>query len=280
MITWLELWRGDLAAAERAVVPLRSLIVDVQPMPQSVVGAIRVDAELAMFSQQPERAWSHLQCFLDHAGLYDPVRSAAALAVGAAAATALDRRMAGAPRVGERQSLVRAAADGLRVTRMLAVWMPLIDAELADGPEEWEQAVAALAGNAAAPAHLVPYAQLRWARHLAEARERQTARTVVTEAFVRADELGLGLLTARLAPLAAQIGASVSSAAGSGPLAGLTSRELEVLKLVAAGRSNAEIGRALFISTKTASVHVSNILAKLAVGGRGEAAAIAHRHGL
>ena len=124
-------------AAERAAVPLRSLIVDVQPMPQSVVGAIRVDAELAMFSQQPERAWSHLQCFMDHADLYDPVRSAAALAVGAAAATALDRRVAGAPRVGKRQSLVRDAADGLRVTRMLAVWMPLIDAELADGPEEW-----------------------------------------------------------------------------------------------------------------------------------------------
>ena len=72
LTTWLELWRGNLAAAERSVVPLRSLIVDVQPMPQSVVGAIRVDAELAMFSQQPERAWSHLQCFLDHANLYDP----------------------------------------------------------------------------------------------------------------------------------------------------------------------------------------------------------------
>ena len=53
-----------------------------------------------------------------------------------------------------------------------------------------------------------------------------------------------------------------------------------MLRLVASGRSNAEIGRALFISAKTASVHVSNILAKLSVGGRVEAAAIAHREGL
>ena len=54
---------------------------------------------------------------------------------------------------------------------------------------------------------------------------------------------------------------------------GLTARELEVLGLVAAGRSNREIAAELFISAKTASVHVSNILAKLGVGSRGEAAA-------
>jgi ATP/maltotriose-dependent transcriptional regulator MalT len=57
---------------------------------------------------------------------------------------------------------------------------------------------------------------------------------------------------------------------------GLTERELEVLRLVAAGRSNREIAGELFISPKTASVHVSNILSKLHVGSRGEAAATAH----
>jgi DNA-binding CsgD family transcriptional regulator/tetratricopeptide (TPR) repeat protein len=61
---------------------------------------------------------------------------------------------------------------------------------------------------------------------------------------------------------------------------GLTRRETEVLALVAAGRSNRQIGEALFITPKTASVHVSHILAKLGVAGRGEAAAIAHRLGL
>ena len=72
---------------------------------------------------------------------------------------------------------------------------------------------------------------------------------------------------------------SPGDASGAAPL-GLTARELEVLELVAAGRSNREIAAELFISAKTASVHVSNILAKLGVGSRGEAAATAHRLGL
>jgi DNA-binding NarL/FixJ family response regulator len=61
---------------------------------------------------------------------------------------------------------------------------------------------------------------------------------------------------------------------------GLTIRELEVLALVAEGRSNRQVGDALFISAKTASVHVSNILAKLGVASRVEAAAVAHHAGL
>jgi DNA-binding CsgD family transcriptional regulator/tetratricopeptide (TPR) repeat protein len=61
---------------------------------------------------------------------------------------------------------------------------------------------------------------------------------------------------------------------------GLTRREAEVLALLAAGRSNRQIGEALFITPKTASIHVSRILAKLGVSGRVEAAAVAHRLGL
>ncbi len=59
----------------------------------------------------------------------------------------------------------------------------------------------------------------------------------------------------------------------------LTARELEVLALVAQGRSNKEIGGQLFISAKTVSVHVSNLMAKLGASGRTEAAAIARRRG-
>jgi DNA-binding CsgD family transcriptional regulator len=61
---------------------------------------------------------------------------------------------------------------------------------------------------------------------------------------------------------------------------GLTPREREVLGLVADGRSNRQIAEELFISAKTASVHVSNILAKLGVANRAEAAVAAHRLGL
>jgi DNA-binding CsgD family transcriptional regulator len=81
---------------------------------------------------------------------------------------------------------------------------------------------------------------------------------------------------------AASGGPALPAAAGTvaGPAPGrlgLTPRELEVLRLVAAGLSNAAIAAELFISAKTVSVHVSNILAKLGTASRGEASALAHR---
>ena len=83
------------------------------------------------------------------------------------------------------------------------------------------------------------------------------------------------------APLLAELDAAHPSAAASGTAASpLTPREVEVLALVAQGLTNGQIGRQLFISTKTVSVHVSNLLAKLGAAGRTEAAAIARRRGL
>ena len=64
------------------------------------------------------------------------------------------------------------------------------------------------------------------------------------------------------------------------PGSGLTARELEVLALLADGRTNREIGESLFISPKTASVHVSNLLMKLGVANRTEAASRARERGL
>ena len=61
---------------------------------------------------------------------------------------------------------------------------------------------------------------------------------------------------------------------------GLTARELAVLRLLAAGRTNAQIGAELYISPKTAGVHITNILRKLGVSGRVQAAAVAERAGL
>ena len=80
------------------------------------------------------------------------------------------------------------------------------------------------------------------------------------------------------APLAVRIADLTRRAATDGDTddPGLTSRELEVLRLVAAGQSNREIAAALVISPKTASVHVSNILAKLGAATRTEAAVRAH----
>jgi DNA-binding NarL/FixJ family response regulator len=102
------------------------------------------------------------------------------------------------------------------------------------------------------------------------------ARTVAERARVIAAELGASRLLTQLGSLAAAPPARGATPAGQV----LTPREIETLQLVAAGRTNGEIAKALFISTKTVSVHVSNILAKLGAGGRTEAAAIARRDGL
>jgi DNA-binding CsgD family transcriptional regulator len=67
---------------------------------------------------------------------------------------------------------------------------------------------------------------------------------------------------------------------GASPPFDLTPREYEVLGLIGRGLTNREIGAALFMSPKTASVHVSRILAKLGVRSRVEAAGVAHRLGL
>jgi len=117
--------------------------------------------------------------------------------------------------------------------------------------------------------------------------DRQRLRAAMgDEAFEAAYAAGRTLDLARVLTSATDTAASDEAVPAARPspdlLArfGLTAREREVLSLLAAGRSNPEIGQALFISTKTASVHVSNILAKLGVSGRMEAAAVAHRLGV
>jgi DNA-binding NarL/FixJ family response regulator len=90
-------------------------------------------------------------------------------------------------------------------------------------------------------------------------------------------------------PLADEIRALAARARlrlpGSEPVAGvvnggLTARELDVLQLLVDGRTNEQIGAALFMSPKTASVHVSHILQKLGAANRTEVATLAHRRGL
>ncbi|MFL6113745.1 MAG: LuxR C-terminal-related transcriptional regulator, partial [Catenulispora sp.] len=84
-------------------------------------------------------------------------------------------------------------------------------------------------------------------------------------------------LRERAATLARRLGLRGPGHAGSELL---TLREREVVRLVAEGHSNSRIAERLFISPKTASVHVSRIIAKLEVANRGEAAAVARRLGL
>ncbi|HXH79425.1 helix-turn-helix transcriptional regulator [Nocardioides sp.] len=102
------------------------------------------------------------------------------------------------------------------------------------------------------------------------------ARAVADQAREAARQLGAAPLLAELTAL----GSSATHPRSHTDGVRLTPREGEILALVAEGRTNGEIGKQLFISTKTVSVHVSNVLGKLDAGSRTEAAAIARRRGL
>ncbi|MGH3446592.1 MAG: helix-turn-helix transcriptional regulator [Nocardioidaceae bacterium] len=112
------------------------------------------------------------------------------------------------------------------------------------------------------------------------------ARPLVDQARVTARSLGADPLLSELRTLggggAAGAGASAErrTSGSRSTDQSLTPREQEILALVAQGRTNGEIGRQLYISAKTVSVHVSNILSKLGASGRTEAAAVARRRGL
>ena len=163
-------------------------------------------------------------------------------------------------------------------------WLARAEAEYrrANGdndPRAWQAVI-----DEFGPAYVYEVARSRWrlAEALAEAGRRDEATQQWREAAQTADRLGARPLRAALDDLArrARIGTAPGQPPHGAVLTSLTSREREVLRLIAAGRSNREIASALFIAPKTASVHVSNILGKLGAASRTEAAAIAHREGL
>ncbi|MFG1699409.1 AAA family ATPase [Nonomuraea sp. NPDC049309] len=110
--------------------------------------------------------------------------------------------------------------------------------------------------------------------------DRQKVAAHVDRARALARDLGAAPLLEKLDVLGRRARIGGPDDGGERQPLGLTARELEVLREVTNGRSNREIAEELVISVKTVSVHVSNILAKLGVATRGEAAATAHRLGL
>jgi DNA-binding CsgD family transcriptional regulator/tetratricopeptide (TPR) repeat protein len=243
-------------------------------------------------------------------GGYDPtVIRPAAVGLCALADQAWQARAAGdaqraAAAVARADHLVQVAREGAafasRPNAVLGVdgrgWLARAEAEWrrAQGhndPAAWQGVV-----DAFGPVFVYETARSRYrlAEALAEAGRREEAQRELLLAVEVADQIGAAPLRSALAGLARRArladrpapaaaggrGAQPGGAAARSPLAGLTDREVEVLRLLAAGQSNREIGAELFIATKTASVHVSNILAKLGAASRTEAAAIAHAQGV
>jgi DNA-binding NarL/FixJ family response regulator len=135
-----------------------------------------------------------------------------------------------------------------------------------------------------------PVAIMRWreAEAAVEAEQRAAAVEPAVSAVDTAERLGAGWLREEVQALAQrariQLEEGVAAASGDGDASdgedepfGLTPRERQVLALIAEGATNRQIGKALFMAEKTASVHVSRILSKLGVQTRTQAAAVAHR---
>lgn len=115
-----------------------------------------------------------------------------------------------------------------------------------------------------------------------EAGDRGEAVAQLRAAIDVADSLGDGLIVAQVRAFASRAGLSIDCAVAARRLGAnsgdLTAREQQVLELIARGLTNRQIGEELFISAKTASVHVSAILRKLGASSRTEAATMTSRN--
>jgi DNA-binding CsgD family transcriptional regulator len=161
-------------------------------------------------------------------------------------------------------------------------WLAVLDAELSTisgGPDPslWRLARDGMTERGYAEQAL--YCRVRLVGALARTGADQTA-AEFTEARRLAGEMGAVKLAEDLHEIARRHRIKAPGLSATVGIGGLTARETEVLRLLALGRTNREIGETLFISEKTASVHVSNILAKLGVTNRGEAAALARDVGV
>ena len=153
-------------------------------------------------------------------------------------------------------------------------------------PASWD--AAARAWEARLAPFQASYARWRQAEAALARRDRAQAEQALRAAHATAAGLGAQALQAELEALARRARIALPTAAEEaateeptpGEDLGLTARELEVLQRLARGDTNRQIADALYISVRTAGVHVSHILSKLSAANRGEAAAIAHRLGL
>jgi DNA-binding CsgD family transcriptional regulator/tetratricopeptide (TPR) repeat protein len=285
MMVHVHLARGDIAAAEQSLRHAASLNERDQPRFVASYGEGRT-----LLLLRTGRAEQALELALSvagtaRAGADEDVEGVLLLAGVEAAATvrAPDRleqlvsRLGGAAK-GRSRAAVSAVIDGERSR-----------ATGAFEPDPW--LIAAREWSAIGRPYQEAQARLRAAEAVLTSRSGAAARRTAAEQLIAARRLAEGL---RADPLLEQIGklarlARIDTGQGMtaddhaepapGPPA-LTDREQQVLALLADGLTNREIGKALFMSPKTASVHVTHILEKLGVQTRVQAAAVAAHRGL
>ncbi|MGW3101699.1 helix-turn-helix transcriptional regulator [Streptomyces sp. NPDC001100] len=302
----LALARGEVAEARRQLAAAREHYGIHDVAPQHHQPLERIDIQVAAAEGRLLDARATLEQVLDSGFRpgthFETWPLLVAATVAEAQAIGLPAADPGRPKILER---IREAAK--RVATNAPVWQAherwlraeLLRAEGRCTPDDWSEAVAAFERLDR------PYDLARVRHRLAEAllsdtgagdtdtdggsgddrRDRATELLRLSGAV--AEHLGarpladsVALLAQRARLTLTRVPAPRAVTADPVEALGLTSRERDVLRLVSAGRTNRQIAEELFISPKTASVHVSNILGKLGVSGRGEAAAVAHRLGL
>jgi DNA-binding CsgD family transcriptional regulator/tetratricopeptide (TPR) repeat protein len=255
-------WQGDLERAKAAVQRGLAILDTGQFKASQTVEDVWICAiGLAVQAERAERA----RAAGDAGTLSDAIAVGQGLLERARAAVERAKQTADAHDVDLRGWHAKAEAE---LTRL----------EGRSDPKAWQAAVEAFSYG-----HLYEVARCRWrlAEALLSTGDREQATVAAQAAHQTAVRLGAEPLQAALEVLARRgrldLGVRLPAERG---LAGLTPRELEVLRLLVEGRSNRQIAEQLFISGKTASVHVTNILTKLGVHSRLEAAARARDLGL
>jgi len=301
----IDLLRGDIEAAAERQQQIAALIRRVGSI-EFTLDARQRAAELALWAGRPGDALEHVQRNIALFKAPDLAILCGRLLGAGMRACADLAEQARARRDGPAVSAAGAAADGLAswagqmsgapftehpfvaaIPAERATW----DAERtrlagASDPAAWSSA--AKAWHDLGCPHRAGYAWWQQAQADLDAGQSAAAATALRAAAAAAG--GHVPLLARIRQLAERARIPLQDPAAATPGIprsadarvpyGLTDRELTVLRLVAAGRTNAQIGAELYISPKTAGVHVSSILRKLGVSGRVQAAALAERAGL
>lgn len=273
---WMACARGDTSATRNILQELRVLDGASQEFKPRAWRRLELEIGLALLEGDNDTAVAEASAI-------------AAYLTGSTSCEALPLLWAGARAMqatGNRQpaldTLVESAKPILRTVGNEHPFARLLRAEClpkgsADALHEWKLAAERFASERY-PFHEA-YCAYRMGLTVAEGGRRSDAAEAVKRAATLARQLGCEPLLRDITRLAqrARLKMAAPEHAQDGELHELTDRELQVLKLVAMGKRNRDIASELYISPKTASVHVSNILAKLNVRTRSAAAAVAHR---
>ncbi|WP_243228947.1 AAA family ATPase [Microbacterium sp. CIAB417] len=263
-------WRGRVEEAEQIRAEWMPALLRAAPLERQVwYYAVEADFALAVATGDWTGAAEVIRAMVDDDGV--ALANGRRLLLEGAWAVA-EARAAGAP-ADAAAAAIRRAWDAQPDALRDPDWTVVIGALLDGRADALEQA--RIATDAAdMPAILRVAVLLESARALLAQGDRATASRRLSDAEAIAAEIGHD----RLQRSATELAGRVSAHGAAGEDSELTARERQVLELVAEGMSNRQIGERLFISTKTASVHVSAILRKLGVATRTEAALVlAHR---